>query len=79
MKVNSQRHQFAIYCHFELGPTFGNDIFIDNNANTTWDSLSRLGFAYKHPQFAHGSNEADTFFAGSIRFQLDEIEIYQKE
>jgi hypothetical protein len=79
MKVNSQRHQFAIYCHFELGPIFGCDIRIGNNANITMDSLSRLGFAYNHPQYAHGSNEADTFLGGSYRLQLDEIEVYQKE
>jgi hypothetical protein len=38
-----------------------------------------LGFPYKHPQYAEGTNEAKTFLAGSHSFQLDEIEVYQKE
>jgi hypothetical protein len=54
-------------------------IRIANNANTRMDSVSRLGFAYKHPQYAYLTNEADTFLAGSKWFQLDEIEVYKKE
>jgi hypothetical protein len=38
-----------------------------------------LGHAYSHPQYAYGTNEAETFLAGSHFFQLDEIEVYQKE
>jgi hypothetical protein len=41
-----------------------------------------LGYSYKHPQYAWGTNEATnekTFLAGSFWFQLDEIEVYQKE
>jgi hypothetical protein len=80
MKIDSNEHQYAIRCHSENGPTFGfGDIRIANNANTTTDSTSNLGFAYKHPQYAHGTNEAQSFLAGSKRFQLDEIEVYQKE
>jgi hypothetical protein len=43
------------------------------------DSCSDLGCYYKHPQYAHGKNKALTFLAGSCRFQLDEIEVYQME
>jgi hypothetical protein len=43
------------------------------------DNNSDLGFSYKHPQYAQGTNKAETFLAGSHEFQLDEIEIYQKE
>ncbi len=43
------------------------------------DSRSRLGIAYKHPRYAQGTNEARTFLAGTEWFQLDEIEVYQKE
>ena len=34
MKVHSNRHEYAIYCHSEWGPSFGPDIIINNNANT---------------------------------------------
>jgi hypothetical protein len=54
-------------------------ISIANNSNTTMNSYSRLGSSYLHPQYAYGKNETLTFLAGSFRFQLDEIEVYQKE
>ena len=43
------------------------------------DSCSNLGCAYSHPQYAQGTNEAKTFLGGSSEFQLDEIEVYQKD
>ena len=43
------------------------------------DSYSDLGWTYKHPKYEHGSDEAETFLAGSQFFQLDEIEVYQRE
>jgi hypothetical protein len=81
MKIDSKRHQYAIRCRSEYGPTFGggHDIHIANNANTTMDSYSFLGRTYKHPQYGLNTNEAFTFLAGSHNFQLDEIEVYKKE
>jgi hypothetical protein len=38
-----------------------------------------LGCNYKHPQYAKGTDEAKTFLAGSCHFQLNEIEVFQKE
>jgi hypothetical protein len=38
-----------------------------------------LGYTYKNPQYAYGTDEAKTFLAGSYNFQLDEIDVYQKE
>jgi hypothetical protein len=79
MKIHPNCHQYAIGCHSELGPIFGGgDIAIANNANTTMFSYSNLGNCYKHPQYAHGSDEAKSFLAGSHKFRLDEIEVYQK-
>ena len=78
-KVGPNRHQYAIICHSSRGPRFGADIIIANNANTTMDSFSNLGKIYKHPQYEDGTNEAQTFLAGSFEFQLAEIEVYQKE
>jgi hypothetical protein len=79
MKVDPNYHQYAIGCHSVFGPSFGGDIVIANNANTMMDSYSDLGYSYIHPQYAYRSNEAETFLAGSHQFQLDEIEVYQKE
>ena len=43
------------------------------------NSLADLGGTYKHPQYAQGTNEAESFLAGSRQFQLDEIEVYERE
>jgi hypothetical protein len=61
MKIDPNRHKNAFYCHSSFGPIFGNDIIIGNNANTTMNSRSNLGFSYKHPQYAFGTEEAQTF------------------
>jgi hypothetical protein len=81
MKIDPKRHKYAIYCYPNDGPTFGggHDIYIADNANTKMDNNSHLGFSYKHPQYAQGTNEAEKFLAGSHKFQLDEIEVYEKE
>ena len=41
-------------------------------------SYSELGHTYSHPEYEEGTNEAKTFLAGSRNFQLDEIEVYEK-
>ena len=81
MKVDPRRHETAIYCHSSIGPSFGGgcDILIANNSNTAMNSYSKLGYSYSHPQYAQGTNEAHRFLSGSHKFQLDEIEVYQKE
>jgi hypothetical protein len=79
IKINPNELDYAICCHSQRGPTFGGDICIANNANTTTNSVSYLCSSYKHPQYEYGTNEAETFLAGSFNFQLDEIEVYHKE
>ena len=81
MRINSNRHNYAIGCDPDYGSTFGggHDICIANNANKTLDSYSNLGDSYMHPQYTYSSKEAKTFLAGSQKFQLDEIEVYEKE
>ena len=76
--VDPNEHKYAIRCHSGSGPTFGYDIIIANNANSTMDGCSQLGNCYNHPQYEEGTNEAKTFLAGSRNFQLDEIEVYEK-
>jgi hypothetical protein len=78
MEIDPGYHHRAICCHSSFGPSFGDDICIKNNANTTMDNFSRLGDTYSHPQYRYGTNEAKTFMAGSYNFLLDEIEVYQK-
>ena len=60
MKVDPNRHEYAIICNPECGPTFGADIYIADNANTTMDSFSNLGCTYSHPQYAFETEEAKT-------------------
>jgi hypothetical protein len=79
MKVDQNRHQYAIFCNSSNGPRFGDDIILTNNANITMECESNLSFAYKHPQYEDGTNAAQTFLAGSYVSQLDEIEVYEKE
>jgi hypothetical protein len=43
IKINPERHQYAICCYFSFGSTFGggHDIYITNSANATMKSLSK--------------------------------------
>ena len=43
------------------------------------ENRSYLGESYSHPQYEFGTDEAKSFLAGSHEFQLEEIEVYQKE
>jgi len=72
MEINPNHTDMAIYCDDGYGPSFGDgrDIKIANNANTTMKSYSKLGYSYRHPQYAQETNEAKTFLAGSHKFQL---------
>ncbi len=83
MKIQPNKHEYAIYSNSLNGLAFGafcfNDIYEANNSNTTMYSYSKLGNSYKHQQYEYGTYEAQTFLAGSFNFQLDEIEVYQKE
>ncbi len=71
MKINPNYEDRAIRCDSELGPSFGFDIKLVNNANTTIDSYSNLGDSFSHPQYEFGITEAETLLAGSKYFQLD--------
>jgi hypothetical protein len=71
----------AIYALRGYGPTFGggHDLHICTNSNTSNGSYSNLGISYKHPYYARGSNEAQSFLAGSCNFLTTEIEVFIKE
>jgi len=89
-KINVSNPNKAIYCSSRFGPIFGGsilkegkklkrgDIKVSDNGNLNTDNFSFLGDAYKHPSYMFGTKEADSFLAGSQRFQIEEIEVYQK-
>jgi len=79
IKITAVLHQCAIYCNPEDGPTFAGGFCIANNSNTSKKSFSHLSDSYRHPKYAPGTNEAEAFLAGSHEFQLEEIEVYQRE
>jgi hypothetical protein len=86
-KMNVTDPNRAIYCSSRRGPIFGGsilkqgkewlcgDIRVDDNGNV---SVSALGDAYKHPSYFFGTKEASSFLAGTQRFQIEEIEVYQR-
>ena len=81
-KMKSTNHLKSIFCANEAGPSFGSgEIHITGNSNTysLYESFSDLGDVFKHPLYDYGTSEATSFLAGSYHFQLEEIEVYQKE
>ena len=78
-KIKTSDPNRSIYCLAGWGPIFGQDIYVKNNSNQTADSHSDLGSIYKHSGFARGSSQAQSFLAGSRKFQLSEIEVFTKE
>ena len=70
----------AICCYSAYGPTFGggHDIHISNNSNAaTSESYSNLGHSFNFTQSAYYTKEAQSFLAGSHKFQTAEIEVFQ--
>ena len=55
MKVDPNYHQYGIYCISSCGPSFGKDIHIANNSNTTIGSHSKFGITCRHPQYEDGT------------------------
>ena len=80
----------AIYCDSNCGPVFGGsivkegekwirgDIRVADNGNVNTDNVSNLCDAYKHPSYLFGSREAFFFLAGIHKFQIEEIEVFQR-
>lgn len=59
------------------GPIFGCDIVICDSFNLYECSYSNLGWYYSHPDFAQNTKKAQCFLAGSFKFQVAEIEVFQ--
>ena len=68
-----RRPDRAIYRWSGLGPRFGYDIMIANNANSNSRSYARLGGRYPAPAAVQDPN---TILAGTYRFSPDEVEVF---
>jgi hypothetical protein len=83
IKMKIKEPSYAIYCHSKFGPTFGHthcDLIIKDNSNVrACNSSVDFGQTYPHPTYAHGSNEAKSFLAGSAKFQVAEIEVFRRQ
>ena len=69
--MDPNEQAFAILCWASCGPIFSGGIYIADNANTTMDSYCQLGACFKHPQYAHGTNETVSFLSVLISKKLD--------
>ena len=68
-----RRPGWAIYRASWFGPYFGNDIYINNDANSNSYSYARLGWYYPAPAAVQ---DPDTILAGTLRFSPDEVEVF---
>jgi hypothetical protein len=69
----AERKNRAIWCISDYGPGFW-DIGVHNNCNANTDSFTRFfGDSYTNDTGLHG----ETFFTGSMRFQVKEIEVFE--
>ena len=72
--VNKVRFSgLAIYRDPSIGPRFGDDIIIRNNADSNDDSRARLGYCYSVPPAV---KDRYTVLAGTWRFSPDEVEVF---
>jgi hypothetical protein len=72
-ELKEEMKQKAIFCHFEVGPFFSNDIGVCDNCNEKSNNGTCLGYAYENV------TGLDKFvvFTGSENFQVKEIEIFE--
>ena len=68
-----RRPDGAIYRESWLGPRFGYDIHIANNANSNSYSFARLGRYYAAPAAVQ---KRRTILAGTYYFSPDEVEVF---
>ena len=79
VKMNIIQEKYAINCYPLYSVVFGggHDLFCSSYYNIY---KSNLGHSYQLPNFlTYGSNEAQSFLAGSPSFQPVEIEVYYVE
>jgi hypothetical protein len=80
MNIANGQEGNAIFCSSRYGPVFGRGfsgkyfdmcIFYDSN------SLSNFGGTYVHHDYTFDFQKAFSFLAGSFKFQVEEIEVFQ--
>ncbi len=49
-----------------------------DNGNVNTDNISFLDDANKYPSYLFGSREAFLFLAGTHKFKIEEIEVFQR-
>jgi hypothetical protein len=79
VNISNGEEQYAIYSHPNHGPVFGGgyDIHISDNSNTSNGSFSDFGASYVHQNYTYESVNARRFLAGSFKFNVEEIEVFQ--
>ena len=72
-KMPLKDQQYAIYCDSNSGPSFGGgfDLHISNNANTSGESYSILGYSYQLP-----TGKQSTFFTEAQYFNVTDYEVF---
>jgi hypothetical protein len=74
LALKTEMKNGAIYCDSRQGPCFGDgDIDVGDNCNANTDSQTFLGYCYTNDT----KLDAKTFFTGSERFQVKEIEVFE--
>ena len=71
--VEVRRPGWAIYRASWFGPYFGNDIYINNDANSNSYSFARLVWAYPVPAAVQ---DPTTILAETEYFSPDEVEVF---
>ena len=80
LNIRPEKTDKALRQDPQSGPIFGeNDLYIGDKADQSAVSFSDLGRAYELPNNPSGAGTLDArkFFAGSYRFIVDDIEVFQ--
>ena len=80
LNIRPEKTDKALRQDPQSGPIFGeNDLYIGDKADQSAVSFSDLGRAYELPNnpLGAGTLDARKFFAGSYKFVVDDIEVFQ--
>jgi len=80
--IVSNEGKYAISGISTRGPAFGgDDKYIRDLVifNTEETSFSQFGYSYQHERYPKDTIKANTILAGSINFQVQEIEVFVKK
>lgn len=70
----------AIYSGPNYGTVFGmEDISLFDNFNLPNSNYSNFGYTYILPEYPYNSRKAQGFLAGSCKFSVEDIEVFQKK